>query len=70
MATAIPWKTQIRELAAFQISLPAHSLLKYPQSQMLLECELTWNTLRQGQQSFQVVSWNKKKKTRERKEGF
>jgi hypothetical protein len=33
---------------------------------MLLECELTWNTLRQGQQSFQAVSWKKKKKERER----
>lgn len=32
---------------------------------MLLECELTWNTWHQGQQSFQAVSWNKKKKARE-----
>ena len=30
LATTIPWKTQIRELAAFQISLPGSLALKIP----------------------------------------
>lgn len=30
LATDIPWKTQIRELAAFQISLPGSLALKIP----------------------------------------